>query len=87
MNNLSDKFELRVSKRSSKKKLEKILFKDKNDNNDFRIVPTLKNSKKFANWILKNQLASPNFFDARRIHLIIKKMIVSSKKKKLIPIN
>jgi len=83
LNNLSDKFELKVSK----KRVKKILLRGKKDSNDFRINPTFKNSKKFANSILKNELVSPNFFDARRIHLIIKKMIISSRKNKLVSIN
>ena len=46
-----------------------------------------KNSKKFSTWILKGKMQTPNFFDAKRIHLIINKMIISSKKKKNILIN
>jgi len=43
-----------------------------------------KNSKKFSTWILKGKMQAPNFFDAQRIHLIIDKMMISSKKKKKI---
>ena len=44
-------------------------------------------SIKFSNWILKDKTQSPNFFDAQRVHFIINKMIISSKKKKKIYIN
>jgi len=81
LNNLSDKFKL-ISVDKNSNKSEKILFKSKKNKNDFRIEPTLKNSKKFSTWILKGKIQMPNFFDARRIHLIIDKMILSSKKKK-----
>ena len=46
---------------------------------DFRIKPTVKNSKKFYDWISKGKTKTPNFFVAKRIHLIISKMILSSK--------
>ena len=39
-------------------------------------------SKKFSTWILKGKMQTPNIIDAKRIHLIINKMIISSKKKK-----
>jgi len=87
LNSLTDKFHLRVVKNNFKGKFGKILFRNKEDNDDFRINPTFKNSKKFANWILKDQMMSPNFFDAKRIHLITRKMILSSKKNKLVSIN
>ena len=81
LNSLSDKFKLiTVDKKSSKS--EKVLFRSKKNKSDFRIKPTLKNSKKFSNWILKDKIQAPNFFDARRVHLIIDKMMISSKKKK-----
>ena len=60
------------------------MFKSEKNQNDFRIKPTFKNSKKFSTWILKGKMQAPNFFDAQRIHLIIDKMMISSKKKKKI---
>jgi len=81
LDSLSDKFKLiRFDKNSNK--LNKIFFKGAKDKNDFRIRPTMRNSKKFSNWILKKKMQVPNFFDAKRIHLIIDKMIDSSKQKK-----
>ena len=63
-----------VQKKSSKS--EKVLFRSEKNKSDFRIKPTLKNSKKFSNWILKDKIQAPNFFDARRVHLIIDKMMI-----------
>ena len=83
LNNLSDKFKLI----EFSKKTKKIIFEEKNKTNDFRINPTFINSKKFSNSILNRKIQSPNFFDARRIHFIIKKMLVSSKTNKKIYIN
>tara|TARA_Y100000590_G_scaffold438567_1_gene561527 strand:+ start:3103 stop:4125 length:1023 start_codon:yes stop_codon:yes gene_type:complete len=85
LNSLADKFRLIEIKKSSKKN-EKILFKDKDTKDDFRIMPTSKNLKKFSNSILKGKELSPNFYDAKRIHLIINKMFISSKKNKKIRI-
>ena len=87
LNSLSDDFELTVSNQHSKNKLRKILFKNKKKENDFRIKPTYKNSKKFSTWIFKDKVQKPNFFTAQRIHLIIKKMILSSKNQKEIYIH
>ena len=83
LNSLSDKFKLITFDKNSNKS-EKILFKSEKNQNDFRIEPTFKNSKKFSTWILKGKMQGPNFFDAKRIHLIIDKMMISSKKKKKI---
>ena len=83
LNSLSDKFKLITFCKDSNK-LDKISFIDKKNKNDFRIKPTLKNSEKFSTWILKDKIQKPNFFDAKRIHLIINKMITSSKRKKKI---
>ena len=83
LNSLSDKFKLITFDKNSNK-LDKILFKSEKNKNDFRIKPTFKNSKKFSTWILKGKMQAPNFFDAQRIHLIIDKMMISSKKKKKI---
>ena len=83
LNSLSDKFKLITFDQNSNK-LNKILFKGKKNQDDFRIKPTLENSKKFSTWILKDKIQTPNFFDAQRVHLIINKMIISSKKKKKI---
>ena len=83
LNSLSDKFKLITSGKNSHK-LNKILFKGKKNKDDFRIKPTLENSKKFSAWILKDKIQTPNFFDGQRVHLIINKMIISSKMKKKI---
>tara|TARA_B100000029_G_scaffold232956_1_gene230305 strand:+ start:1127 stop:2152 length:1026 start_codon:yes stop_codon:yes gene_type:complete len=85
LNSLSDKFNLAVlSKNMDRSK--KILFSEKKNNNDFRVSPTLINSKKFSESILKSRVQSPNFFDAKRVHLIIKKILTSSKTNKKINI-
>ena len=81
MNSLSDKFKLVTFSKNSNK-LNKILFKSEKNQDDFRIKPTLNNSKKFSSWILNGKKQTPNFFDAKRVHLIINKMMISSKKKK-----
>jgi len=86
LNSLSDKFELLSFKKNFNKKGE-ILFKDKKNKNDFRIKPTLKNSKRFSDWILNGRKQKANFFDARRVHLVIDRMFISSKNKKKIYIN
>ena len=86
LNSLSDKFKLFEINKISKKPY-KTLFEEKNEKDDFRIKPTLKNSIRFSKSISKNIVAYPNFFDAVRIHLIIKKILISSKKKKKIYIN
>ena len=83
LNSLSDKFKLITFDKNSNKS-EKVLFKSEKNQNDFRIKPTFKNSKKFSTWILKGKMQAPNFFDAQRIHLIIDKMMISSKNKKKI---
>jgi len=83
LSSLSDKFKLIVlSKNMNKPK--KILFNEKENKNDFRISPTLINSQKFSESILKGKIQSPNFFDAKRVHLIIKKILTSSKTNKKI---
>ena len=81
LNSLSDKFKL-ITFGKSFSKLGKTLFKSEKNQDDFRIRPTLNNSKKFSNWILNGKTQTPNFFDAQRVHLIINKMMISSKKNK-----
>ena len=83
LNSLSDKFELI----EFSKKNKKTLFKNKKDSKDFRIDPTFEKSKKFFKGIQKKTFQKPSFFDAHRIHLIINKIIVSSKSKQKIYIN
>ncbi len=78
LNSLSDQFRLIFFDKKFNKKI-KILYKEKTNKDDFRIQPTFNNSKKFYNWILKGKMQTPNFFVAKRIHLIINKMILSSK--------
>ena len=53
------------------KKNNKFLFKNKVNKQDFRIMPTYHNSKKFSSWILGKKMQTPNFFDGKRVHLII----------------
>ena len=84
LNSLSDKFKLIAFNNKLKEKTTKILFNSKKNKSDFRILPTFKNSKKFSDWILKGNRQVPNFFNAKRVHLIINKMILSSKKNKKI---
>ena len=86
LNSLSDKFSL-VSINNSRKKERKILINNKKNKSDFRLLPTYENTKIFYNWISKNQIQKPNFFDACRIHLIIDKIILSSKTNKKIYID
>jgi len=83
LNALSDKFKLMVFDKKFNKKT-RILYNDRKNKDDFRIKPTFENSKKFHNWILKGKMQTPNFFVAKRIHLIINKMIYSSKMRKKI---
>ena len=85
LNSLKDKFKL-ISVSKNSKKTGKILFENKKDRYDFRIDPTSKNLKKFSSSILKKEAKNPNFFDAKRIHLIIDKILLSSKKKEKINI-
>ena len=85
LNSLSDKFKL-ITFGKNPNKSNKILFKGEKNQDDFRIKPTLENSKKFATWILKGKTQAPDFFDAQRVHLIINKMMISSKKKRRIKV-
>ena len=83
LNSLSDKFKLITFDNKSNKQ-ENNFFKKEKNKNDFRIKPTFINSNKFAKWILEGESQKPNFFNAKRIHSIIDKMIDSSKKNKKI---
>jgi predicted dehydrogenase len=83
LNSLADKFKLITFDNKSNKK-ENNLFKIEKNKSDFRIKPTFINSKKFAQSILKGKNEEPSFFKAKRIHLIIDKMLDSSKKNKKI---
>ena len=87
LNSLSDKFKLIAFNNKLKEKDAKILFNSKKNKNDFRIEPTLKNSKKFYTSIATKRAQKPNFFNAQRVHMIISKIILSSKKKKNVFIN
>lgn len=64
--NINDKFYL--------KKSNKIIYKPKMNNEDFRIYPMLKNLKNFQKSIINKKIAKPNFFDAKKIHLVINKL-------------
>jgi predicted dehydrogenase len=72
INNLQDQFFL--------KKNNKFLFKPNNITNDFRLKPTYINLKKFKNAINQKKDAHPNFFDAKRIHFLIKSIKSFEKK-------
>ena len=88
--NLNDRFEvLRINKSLKKKthRKTKSLFTSKESDNDFRIQPIFKNSKKFSSWILKRKKQEPNFLNGQRVHCIIDKMMHFSKEKKKIYIN
>ena len=79
INSLSDQFSLSTR--------NKILFYPKFNKNDFRINPTKKNLLNFLKNIKNGIYKSPNFYDAKKIHFIINKMILSSQKNKNILIN
>ena len=66
MNSLKDDFFLRKDK--------KILFKPKDATEDFRIKPTTKNLKLFYRGISNKIKINPNFYDARRVHYLIRKI-------------
>ena len=86
INNLYDQFTIaKLSKNKQNK--SKFIFKNKKSRFDFRIKPTYKNSLKFSSSILKKKECKPNFYTARRIHLIIDKMIFSALEKKEMYIN
>ena len=89
VDNYFDQFEIiKIKKLMTKNLIKKeFIFKNKKNNKHFQIEPTCKNSKKFSSWILTGKAQKPNFFDAKRIHLIIEKMLHSSKEKKKIYIN
>ncbi len=80
LNSLADKFKLLLIKQNT----QSVIINDKKNNSDFRLIPTYKNSKIFYNSIVNKKVKKPNFYDALRIHLIIKKMILSSEKNKKI---
>ena len=81
LNSLNDQFEL--FEINNKNKIKK-LFKSNKKKIDFRISPTTKNLSKFYTSIINRKLIEPNFFNARRIHVIIQKMVDSSKTKRKI---
>jgi hypothetical protein len=72
INNLHDQFFL--------KKNNTFLFKPNKITNDFRVKPTYINLKKFKNSIIKKKENHPNFFDAKRIHFLIKSIKSFQKK-------
>ena len=72
ISNLQDQFFL--------KKNDKFLFKPNKITNDFRVKPTYINLKKFKNSISRKKDAHPNFFDAKRIHFLIKSIKSFQKK-------
>ena len=77
-----------VSQKIKSQKLLKLIL-----NNNFEMPSNLisvyngvkyfKTDKKIST-LLKDRVQSPNFFDGQRVHLIINKMIISSKKKRKI---
>lgn len=64
--NVNDKFLL--------KKSNKIIYKPRIRNEDFRIYPMLKNLKNFQRSIVDKKITKPNFFDAKRVHQIINQL-------------
>ena len=66
------------------KKNNKIIFKPKFTVDDFRIRPTSKNIDLFYKSILSNKNIGPTFFDAKKIHHIIKKIASQLKTKTII---
>ena len=56
------------------KKSNKIIYKPKIDNEDFRISPMLKNLRNFQKSIINKKIAKPNFFDAQKVHSVINKL-------------
>ena len=64
--NVNDKFCL--------KKSNKIIFKPKVNNEDFRIFPMHKNLKNFQKSIINKKITRPNFFDAKKVHLYINQL-------------
>jgi predicted dehydrogenase len=72
ISNLQDQFFL--------KKNDKFLFKPNKITNDFRVKPTYINLKKFKNAISQKKDSHPNFFDAKRIHFLIKSIKSFQKK-------
>ncbi len=84
--NLSDQFT--INKYLLKRKNSyKNLYKEKKSLKDFRIKPSLINLRKFAKSIREKKINNPSFYDALRIHKIIEKSIISSKKNKRVSIN
>ena len=86
INNLFDQFVI-IKLNKNEQNKSKFLFKNKKSKFDFRIKPTYKNSLKFSSSILKKNECKPNFYTARRIHLIIDKIIYSTLKRKKMYIN
>ena len=64
--NLNDRFSI--------KKMNKIIFKEKEEEEDFRLKPTFENLKIFEKSICSKRLKKPNFLDAKRIHFFIHQM-------------
>ncbi len=67
INNLFDQFVLYKNNR--------VIFRPKKIDYDFRLVPTYKNIVSFKKYIEQNKCGNPNFKDAKRIHFLINKII------------
>ena len=79
--NISDRFNLEKFFLIKGKLIKKKIFYEKRNSQDFRISPSCYNFKKFAASIERKKIANPSFIDAKNIHLLIKKIVQSSKKK------
>tara|TARA_B100001121_G_C18663679_1_gene610225 strand:+ start:759 stop:1757 length:999 start_codon:yes stop_codon:yes gene_type:complete len=75
--NISDQFCIEKVITSKNKVVIKQIFNEKKSSNDFRILPSYFNFIKFADSIDRKKIITPNFLDAKNIHLLIKKTIQS----------
>lgn len=79
--NVSDRFSINRHYSLKSKNKKKKIYYDKSSSQDFRILPSCNNLKKFADSIKRKKIISPNLNEAKNIHLLISKTIQSSKKK------
>jgi predicted dehydrogenase len=78
--NISDGFSVNKHYSLKGKSITRKIFNDKLSTQDFRILPSYNNFKKFADSINKKKIISPNLYEAKNIHFLINKTIQSSKK-------
>ena len=82
-----DQFRIYKIKDYKNFKIKKLLFTTKPSKNDFRIKPTLTNLNRFGLSITKKKFDRSSFFRANHVHYVLRKSLISSKKKKRIIIN